>query len=362
MPRPFLLIATCLLAVRANPTIPLQLKSNNSLQQGGLCTLKQGSGLCPASTAPFHLVCPEYSFNNATEACQSLGYKQASITDADIPAIVSMLTACAPNDLLWIEAYNGFVRDPCLPLAIPGLAIAGVQTCDTLTGAVLCQDISVVTETLIDTTTSTTSWGVVTETVAAYDPQHCHHPAPNPPPCQHCRDGGPVVLKSGKQAQPCPLVCPVEDGSLRLIQEKVPFAQADALCAVYGWRLADLTAGLLPNALSILAQCTPDNPAAYVRSFDGISAPCAAAFLNGGGVYNFGSGMALSGAAPSGFCTFPLYVFCDASTRPLAYTTVGPWIGTRNFTTQVYSTTVRVNVPTSTRTITSYAADCQHLF
>lgn len=332
-------------------------------QQGPYCeNLRIKSSLqafinCPINFGGYHVICESVPFYLAEAACNNFGWKLADTRLQDVADIFTTVQACTAALYLWVDGFNGYPEDPCMLLHREGFVIPGLSQCESLNqAAVLCQDIPTFTETDTEYSTTTTTYGTSTVTVATYDPAHCHKQPGPPPPCQHCKKED--MLKSNQQLLPCPRVCPLEIGNLRLVVDFTLARDAVQKCAFYGWTLADLTTGTFGAAYEMILECAPNINPIWINSYNGINSTCSALLTDPDVIAENFVGLVMD---PT-LCSSSGYVLCQDACAPPAVTGSGLWTGTASYVTNFASATVTVTVPSTTRTVTSYAvSDRIHL-
>lgn len=336
--------------------LPLKRASAVHSNLSGKCVNATVSGICPASFAGYHYLCTaNTTWADAAGQCSKFGWQLAPVTDLDAWAAQQTMQACASssNGTAWIASFNGLVADPCMVQAFGGAALAALgEACEaSVARPVLCKQVPVETLSLASTRIQTLFTGPAHVTVTV-TPSACHH-RPYRRPRKHAMlqeqessSVTPLTLSTifNGLARPCSPVCPFSARGIRVVQEPVLFAEADAACRKHGWSLADYSSGMAGPVRSLLANCT--GPAGlWIRSYNGVDGAACLSVAEDSVDYGY---------SPL-YCDRiigPLYPLCQTSCNP-ARTGLGPWEGTNTSFTMLSVTTMTTRVPLNTITVTA---------
>lgn len=314
-------------------------------KQPRYCDVNQGD--CPVSLNGFHVICDEVNFYQASQVCLQNGFQLALANDDTVSDLLNTFSNCttSPGAEAWIQGVNGYANDPVMYINVLGVVTGGLSNLPVGELPVICQEIGTVTITSVSTTITTTQYGVVTHTIPGFDPAHCSKLPSPPPPCAHCNQ---PVEKSARQQPPCPWVCPVEIGSLRLVQSADP-----TVCGFYGWSLADFTTGDTSAINEIVAECVaPLSAQIWIRSYNGVAGTNCTVLNVSGSTSSTSISFVMNGEICADIEAD--FVLCQDQYLPPAVTASGPLSASANaeFTTTV--TTLVITEPSSTRTVTSF--------
>lgn len=325
--------------------------------------LRAVDGVCPTSFDGFAFMCSATNSTLARQVCEERGWQLAQVDDANAGAALQTHRWCAvESSAAWISSFNGLSADPCMIQSLEGGAIAGQdwRMCAEERFPVLCQRPARSVIQTTSTTTRTIITGAVLSTVTVKPTCRARNP--------HLK--GMNVPKRGSEVldRPCSNACQVlESRYLRVVQQRVPFSQADEVCRKHGWRLADFSSGMDEQVRYLRDACVDYGTNSrlelgrlWVRSYNGVDG-AACISVNPHTSFNLldsGSGLKVTFGYNPNECDNvygPLYPLCQLNCDPI-HTSLGPITGTLSTFTSltITTTTIHTAVNTITATVTQW--------
>lgn len=254
----------------------------------------------------------------AAEACHKMGMKLAEVTISNWEsATKAMFEGIGPNEHGWVASWNGdsYKQAECIAMFTGSRAPGG--------------SINI--------------------------PPFCR--APKQALCQRAPHFQVLMQEEQQQQRPrpprsvcntCLGYCPIPNSGLRILRRPTTYEKAAAACAKYGWKLADVTAGMNSFLTDTVRTCFANEgfAALWVRSYEGVTGSRCLSVWTDPLFMNAKFGLSPTGCADS--LTYPLCQ-CEDS----IFTGYGPFVGTMTTTTVEQTSTLVTVVPQTTVTVTS---------
>lgn len=320
---------------------------------------------CTLSSGPFHMYCDVVPRAQAEQTCAENGWRLASVTDENLIFAEDLMSKCSFNGFAWIAAYNGLQSEPFVYLRPQMVVFDGDWLAREYTMQPMCEDVPVISETTTESTTITTFVDTSYTATTTYTTLYKTHDESNEKRAKVCSPltgcGNPCAGQTPWRdcnSCACADVCPQSYDGLHIVALAYPtYKDAVAACARKGWRLADLTSGMVGAVESnIWKPCFASrrrqrNDTYFARSYNGVTGSCVVASIQS-------IGYRVSIGTDDAFCNddnsgeeLGGYALCQENCQYWP-TGMGPYEGTETTTTLTVRSTSLVSTPATTVTTT----------